>query len=61
MATSIYLGNPPENIKKWIIDNYKEPWPEYTKCIYADNSYKIIDCSLYNISPEDDFTGSGGL
>jgi hypothetical protein len=22
MATSIYLGNPPENIKKWIEENY---------------------------------------
>jgi hypothetical protein len=24
MATSIYLGNPPENIKKWIEENYKK-------------------------------------
>jgi hypothetical protein len=28
MATSIYLGNPPENIKKWIKENYK---PDMTK------------------------------
>jgi hypothetical protein len=25
MATSIYLGNPPENIKKWIEENYVKP------------------------------------
>jgi hypothetical protein len=25
MATSIYLGYPPENIKKWIEEHYKEP------------------------------------
>jgi hypothetical protein len=30
MATQIYLGNPPENIKKWIKENYK-PAVDMTK------------------------------
>ena len=30
MATSIYLGNPPENIKKWIEEHYK-PEVDMTK------------------------------
>lgn len=38
MATNIYLGNPPENIKKWIIDNYVEPWPEKTSVVYNDGT-----------------------
>jgi hypothetical protein len=29
MATSIYLGNPPENIKKWIEENYVKPGPVF--------------------------------
>jgi hypothetical protein len=31
MATSIYLGNPPENIKKWIEENYIKPAVDMTK------------------------------
>jgi hypothetical protein len=31
MATNIFLGYPPENIRKWIIDNYKEPEVDMTK------------------------------
>jgi hypothetical protein len=31
MATQIYLGNPPENIKKWIEENYVIPTPSKYK------------------------------
>ena len=27
MGTHIFLGNPPENIKKWIIEHYIPPTP----------------------------------
>jgi hypothetical protein len=41
MATSIYLGNPPENIRKWIEENYKPTEPEETYngplCFTANN------------------------
>ena len=38
MATQIYLGNPPENIKKWIKANYIKPWPEKTSVVYSDGT-----------------------
>lgn len=31
MATQIYLGNPPEHIRQWIIDNYVKPEVDMTK------------------------------
>ena len=30
MSTNIFLGYPPENIKNWIIENYKKPEVDQT-------------------------------
>ena len=41
MATEIYLGNPPENIKKWIKENYKSTTPNYL-CFTAEEAGSTI-------------------
>ena len=38
MATNIFLGYPPETIKKWIEENYVKPWPEKTLVVYKDGT-----------------------
>ena len=40
MAIKIYLGNPPENIKKWIKENYK-PKVNYL-CFTAEQAGSTI-------------------
>jgi hypothetical protein len=47
MATSIYLGNPPENIKKWILEHVQTGPTEspLTKIWFADEPDK---CYEYN-------------
>jgi hypothetical protein len=36
MATQIFLGNPPENIKKWIEKNYIKPIPKHSTVTFAN-------------------------
>ena len=51
MATNIFLGYPPENIKNWIIENYKKPEEDYNGplCFTAneDNSSVSLVCYDY--------------
>ena len=55
MATNIYLGYPPENIKQWIIENHK-PTTKLTDplCFTAINSDPDSESSIRLIALDDD-------
>lgn len=53
MSTEIYLGYPPENIKKWINADYDK---KLTKVVYTDGTtWEGIILDRSNIPPEDDY------
>jgi hypothetical protein len=49
MATSIYLGNPPENIRKWIMENVviKPAESAVTKIWFADEPDKCYEYDIH--------------
>lgn len=45
MATEIYLGEPPQHIKEWIIAHFKPASNPKTKITFTDGSVKEYDWS----------------
>lgn len=43
MATEIYLGRPPENIKQWIIDDYNRKQEEEEKKLKIPLCFEAVD------------------
>jgi hypothetical protein len=58
MATQIYLGYPPENIKKWIIDNYKPDMTKVPLHFTANEDNSSVSLVCFDDWDMSDFTDS---